>query len=382
MLKTRFLSFLLIFTHFSQFCQPKTNISMSYYSLSGKIKINERTFQLKKEEFAIDSPVVLGSVGGGITLIILVIIIFCVCKKKNPQLAEAPVKVEMLEKIDASIDLSNAKLNKDQMTFNDENNVINEAIEREKQKNENEGDNSKEKLEDSAQRNLMGTHLELKEEKIKNLFQNFQNQLLAAKYGTENDKYELYKAFNSNALNNTPNTNIQNSIIEISTDMASSVSKFKGIKIDPICFTISNRDSPTNSFYDKKMEEIEQIKDLVEEDKATEIKKEIKKEENINKAVTFNPNSKPEEQNHKDSEEEEEEEGEEEEFPEDVVHKNQLQPDADDIISDFHEKTKNVKIEIHKKSTIDFDKESEIRRKKKGPEEIFVYLESKVKTKK
>jgi hypothetical protein len=61
--------------------------------------------------------------------------------------------------------------------------------------------------------------------------------------------------------------------------------------------------------------------------------------------------------------------------------KSQLQPDSEDVISDFLEKTKNIKIELFKKNTQDFDKESIDRVKPKNKKkDLFVYIDAKLKS--
>jgi len=59
------------------------------------------------------------------------------------------------------------------------------------------------------------------------------------------------------------------------------------------------------------------------------------------------------------------EDDEDEDYTEKEHDRHNLQPDCEDVISDFKERTKGIKIELYKKNTMDFDKESDDRRKKK-----------------
>ena len=108
--------------------------------------------------------------------------------------------------------------------------------------------------------------------------------------------------------------------------------------------------------------------------------KEIKKEEEKRKVE----NKKREEEKNKVinvSDAEEEEDVEVDYYVEKFHDKSQLQPDNEDVISDFLEKTKNIKIELFKKNTQDFDKESMERSKTiKKKKDLFLYIDAKLKS--
>jgi hypothetical protein len=136
---------------------------------------------------------------------------------------------------------------------------------------------------------------------------------------------------------------------------------------------------------DKKPEEENKAFKKEEEVKKPERRKkskekEKKKEEDKKKAE----NKKKEVEKNKVinvSDAEEEEDVEVDYYVEKFHDKSQLQPDNEDVISDFLEKTKNIKIELFKKNTQDFDKESMERNKTtKKKKDLFLYIDAKLKS--
>jgi hypothetical protein len=358
-------------------------ISQEMILNKNNLLLSTLVFELKTEDL---SPVIMGILGGSIVLVISSIIIWCMCRKRTEQKQETPVKLDVINQFDVSIDISKVKLAepihnespKKVNTFakvseqDDKESVNANPLEKSNEKEANKGN-----LNNSSERKLIDnkfptpkltpapiTPLEIKQQKITKLFENFTSKL-NEKYTSEQDKYEFFKplpmvktqktdamSFISKMTANPNNNNIQ----------------------DLVCYTNEKRESPTNSFYEKKIDEINQIQEIaldLEDDKThkkieSQNPKETKKEEK---------QSAKKKTAQKD-EEIEEEEDEVEGFKEQEATKNMLQPDQDDIISDFNEKTRNVQIEIHKKSTFELDKESMEHHKKRSKVELFHYQES------
>jgi hypothetical protein len=65
-------------------------------------KLNSKdVFLIKAEDFSFTSPVFLGSVGGGVLLIIVGIILYCVCRKKPEAIPENHSDGEKCQQIEA-----------------------------------------------------------------------------------------------------------------------------------------------------------------------------------------------------------------------------------------------------------------------------------------
>ena len=372
MLVSRLLLITLLFNRWMCLYQNKNNDSLLLYNLNDDFLYNGLNLVLKGDDI---SPGVIGLIGGAIVAIIAVVILWIVCKNKSSQPEEKKVdKVEnqeALNQVENSLDHSKAKLsnkNKEELSkmknAKESLNDINKEIEIEKEKNKN---SSERKLVTMTplEENVPVTQLEIKEQKISKLFQSFSSKL-NDKYNSEQDKHEFFKPI---SLAKTEKTDAISSFSKVSKKTANPNQDNVN---DAVCYTNQKRDSPTNSFYDKKMDEINQIQQLaleIEEDKLTQLKKVAEKKVETPILEVKTPD-----------EDEEDEEDYESVYKEKDNSRNQLEPDEDDIISDFHEKTKNVKIELFKKNTQDFDKES-MERNKNKKSEIFVYVESKVKNK-
>ena len=177
------------------------------------------------------------------------------------------------------------------------------------------GNSKSNDLDDKSERNLIGTPIQKHEQKISKLFRNLTVKL-NDQYHSEHDKNEFYKPVKKCEQDAASEISI---VLKITPDQTSMQNKENVL----ICYTNERRDSPPESFYEKNLNEIkEEENEIVSKYKEKEINVEEKKEI-ITKDV-----------------------------------KNNLQPGAEDIISDYKEKTKNSKFELFKQDTQDFEKES------------------------
>lgn len=384
--------------------------SYSNLPIQNNLLIYTQNFLSLKQNFVISSedlsPAVMGVIGGTIVVVISGIIIWCMCKKnKEEKVAEPPLKQSAINQIENSVDHNADKGLKASPTLSPKKaptfaNIENDSAmqaqklgmsHQEKSQNPNEIS----AVENSAERKLLVksiptptplpeniSPLEQKQIKIKQLFENFSNEL-NGKYTSEQDKNDFFKPLPLQQAKTAK------------TDAVSSISRMtvqhpNGLNIqDLVCYTNDKRESPTNSFYEKKIDEINQIQEIaleVEDDKTQkklspqkEVKdvKELKETPKPDKEKKSSEKKTTIKEDHNEEEEEEDDDSVAYKEKENDISKNELQPDEDDIISDFHEKTKNFKIEIHKKSTFELDKESVEMHKKKAKLEIFHYQESK-----
>lgn len=139
-------------------------------------KINfERNVHLEGLEFT--SPLFIGLVcGGALAVIFSVLMIWCCCRKSSdetPKPQTNNLKVEIVEKSDLSIDKNKIKISDKDESISDK--IVDVRIE------------------DSTRRDLV----ELKEQKISKLFENFVVKL-NDKYHSEQDKQEFYKPSSDN----------------------------------------------------------------------------------------------------------------------------------------------------------------------------------------
>ena len=191
--------------------------------------------------------------------------------------------------------------------------------------------------------------IEKKEQKITILFQTFANKV-NNECNSEQDKNEFFEPLRKT------NKNIISDAESSKTKISANLYKSDDI----IGFTNEKRDSPSNSFFNIKLNEIYKIQDLELEEDCSKIHKEEINQDKVEEKIKVKINI--ENINSESKEEEESDEIVESYEHYHYVDKNNLQPCYDDIISDFKEKTKNIKIELYKKSTLDLDEESMNRR--------------------
>lgn len=203
------------------------------------------------------------------------------------------------------------------------------------------------------------------------LFNNFSERINEQSLGqNDHDKDEFLKP-----IINDKNEQIISESSKISK-IYSDIKKQNHLEL--VCYTNEKRESPSNSFYEEKKDEILHIIGLGEEES---VKITIPKYE--------------EENEEEDMEEEIEEEDDQDDDP--VSYKDtplnsefkkQLNPPSNDRMSDFDEKTHGRKIEIFKKNTEEMEKEENFNRdlslnknKTEDKSSIFVKLDSKIKSK-
>lgn len=255
---------------------------------------------LKYSGFNYLSPIFIGALGGGLILIILIATIYCCCKNSNNDQVETTpkLKVELFKSLDLSLEkskgLSSSQITKD----------INEL-------------NNKDQSEDISDRKLVGTNVQNPNEKITTLFKNLSG-ILNNQYHSEHDKNEFFKPMKKPLQDAVSDISI---VSRLTPDQILMRNKESVL----ICYTNEKRDSPPESFYEKKLE------DLKEEE--SEIR---------NK--------------YKDNDAEMESDDNKEDISKDD--KRNLRPGETDIISDYKEKTKNFKFKVFKQDTSDFEKES------------------------
>jgi len=302
------------------------------YPENGKLEFQ---INLRTSTFNIVSPIFLGSVGGGVILTIVIIIIACKCRNTEEVKAPEPVvqKVEVANQIDLSLDKSKAKLN--DISTKDKDIKINNT-------------------EKETGRKLVVTSTELKQQKIDKLLEEFSNKL-KEKYSSQHDKCEFFKPYSNNAINDLATSNRKDGLSNISkmTDITRIQKNDKACIDELVYYTNGKRDYPSNSFYDEKLEEMNRIEEMELDEEIKTQKREENEEQKEIEEVEIEQNF------------DEDDDDEELEYIEKEHDKHNLQPDCEDVISDFKEKTIGVRIEIHKKNTKDFEKESEERKKKK-----------------
>ena len=353
MLRYRFLICIILYSISKKFLYVQMNIDTYHYILY-KLEIEEK-IRIRSEDISITSPEVLGSIGGGIfVIIVLIIIVCCYCRKSKNTPIETPVVLEIPDQIDLSVDQSKEKLSK-------KNSITNSKL---MQKDASTIEKPNTIVEDNTivvdiikpdsftDRKLINTRIENKEQRIIKLFQNFVTKVNLKDNNDDHDRNDFFKP-PSKTKNYTNN------------DAVSCMSKFSAnpnfMPIeDMIRYTNEKRDSPTNSFYDKKMDEIYHIQQLeleLEDDNKTQKKQSEKKTEKIEETkieIKLDNQVKVVESQEK------------LESFEDGIDKNSLVPYAEDVISYYKEKKKNFVFELYKKSTLDFEIESLERKKSKN----------------
>lgn len=464
MLVNKLLMFLLLLQP-GDLSNTYSRINISYIRINDKLVLNEMKKRIRTEEISFSSPMIIGFIGGCGVLILAIIFLVWYCRKKGSTDSEQIVnQVEIKNKIENIIDINKEKLSIKELSMKDK--EISIEIDHEKSneiENNKPNNDNKENLQESASRNLMESHnLELKEKKLINLIQKYSDKL-NDKFIPDHDKDEFFKPVSQSK--------------STKTDFASNTSKASKVSAhninkenvqELVCYTNQRRDSPTISFYEKKMDEINHIKDIEIENidiktekvkknnnssiivlvpldenqkipceekvavkeaeekkivlenkppkekkvileklkshnKTEEEKKAIKKDEEVKKNIKDKEKEKEKEKEKKKQEgkkksedkrknekkngiinlypNEEVEEVEVDYYEEKFYDKKNLQPDIDDVISDFHERTKNIKIELFKKNTQDFDKESiERNLPKKKKKDLFLHIEAKMKS--
>lgn len=215
--------------------------------------------------------------------------------------------------------------------------------------------NNADNYNDVSNRVLIVTPIEEKEKRISVIFQDFSEKI-------NNQTADLSQHDRDDFLKPVYVVNENNEQVPIPSE-ASKISKIslnqdlKKLNHNEFAFfTNERRDSPSNSFYDAKKEDTEQLADVGEE--------ESKKQSHLNqKKNTIEPKKIEEEHEHGDEYEYEYEEEEEEEIAYKEANvspdNNNLKPPRNDIISDFEELTKNRKIELFKKNTQELEKEEQ-----------------------
>jgi len=268
-----------------------------------EIKVNLRT-----STFNVESPLFLGSVGGGFVLIIAIIIIVYKCRRTGGVESPEVLKVQLANQIDLSLDKSKIKLN-DNSTKDKDNKIITQI--------------------DSG-RKLVGTPTEQKQQKISRLLEEFSNKL-KEKYSSQHDKGDFFKPYFSNkSIYNPGDSNKKDGLSNISkmTDISNQKIKKSGIS-DLVCYTNEKRDSPTNSFYEEKLEEMNRIEEM-------ELDEEIKSEKIEDDEDPCEDQVIEEAENVEQNFDDDDDEG--LEYIEKEYDKHNLQPDCDDVISDYKEK--------------------------------------------
>lgn len=211
--------------------------------------------------------------------------------------------------------------------------------------------NNADQSNDVSNRVLIFTPLEKKENRISVLFQDFANKINNHTADISiNDREEFLKPVYILNANNEE------------VPIASEASKISKISLNKdlnklnhhelAFFTNERRDSPSNSFYDAKKEEIEQFVDDIEYDSKHENSPQLKKNHSDRKGID-------EQQEYEEEYEDEEEEVAYKENTQDAHAKMNLNPPRNDVISDFEELTKNRKIELFKKNTQELEKEEQ-----------------------
>lgn len=276
-------------------CFPNIMLSDPNYSNGeNNLRINKNFnikvyfSSLKISGFNYVSPLFIGSLSGGVVLIILIVVIYCYCKKDESEKVseKPPLIIELVN----SLNFSNVDKSKGNSVFNKSND-----------------------LDDKTERNLIGTPIEKHDQKVSKLFRNLTVKL-NDQYHSEHDKHEFYKPVKKCE---------QEAASEISIVLKPDQTSMQNKENVVICYTNDRRDTPSESFYEKNLNEIkEEENEIQSKYKEKEMNEEEKKIE-ITKDVKHN-----------------------------------LQPGVEDVISDYKEKTKNFKFELFKQDTQDFEKES------------------------
>ena len=270
----------------------------NYYWLNKTFNINVFFPKPKYSEFNFLNPFFVGSLSGGLVLVILIIIIYLCCKDRENQTKQT-FKQDLVNSIDISMDKSKTK-------FFYKNEITKEKIE----------SNCKEQ--DKSDRILIGSLIEKREQKITLLFDKLSAKL-NDQYHSEQDKHEFFKTVKKSSDEVSVNSILSNLMPEQSS--------MRNKAEATICYTNEKRDSPPESFYAKKIDELnDEESEIGNNYLVGDVEKESNEEET-------------KEVSRKDD-------------------KHTLQPDDDDIISDYKEKTKDNKLQIYKQNTQDFEKES------------------------
>lgn len=235
---------------------------------------------------------------------------------------------------------------------------------------------------DITDKRLLGTPIEKREQKLSILFKDFSERInQQSNESLHHDRDDFMKPV---IFRNTNNEEI---VMPSEASRLSKISLNGDLKKqnlhDLVCYTNDRRESPNNSFYDPKKEEI-YIIDLEEEESKKEDPPQINK-------VDIEEEELDEEDEFDEIEENNESVTYKEETPHNSESKKKLKPQGNDIMSDFDEKTHGRKIEIFKKNTSEFDKDDKIidldqariepKEEGKENEEILIKIKTKIQSK-
>ena len=178
----------------------------------------------------------------------------------------------------------------------------------------------------------------MRKEKITKLFEKFVKNV-NDETELDNDKKEFFKS--------VPRTN-NDAVSSFSKVSMMTAGNFHKNPQDLDKYTNDKRESPTNSFYDKKMDDILELEN--EEESNIQRRSDIEIKGNkydrngniINEEIIRMDFASPKKS----------------ELCAEILEQYSLEPYEDDVISDYKEKTKNFRFELYKKSTLELDKES------------------------
>ena len=329
----------------------------SNYFIINKLKISDHYILIKLDDVSMTSSIVLGSMVGGVLIILVIVIISIYCckgKTEPPPVASIEVpavlnnqvsfKMKVVNQIDITYEGSKCKLNQSESKLNQSESKLNiqndsnlncqiEGIINSKEKGENHQIiNNQHASKDPT------VKMEMRKEKITKLFEKFVKNV-NDETELDNDKKEFFKS--------VPRTN-NDAVSSFSKVSMMTAGNFHKNPQDLDKYTNDKRESPTNSFYDKKMDDILELENEEESNIQRRSDIEIKgnkydrngniiKEEII--PMDFASPKKSE-------------------LCAEILEQYSLEPYEDDVISDYKEKTKNFRFELYKKSTLELDKES------------------------